>query len=92
MRAFAAGLLPPPYGASIEPRRIDPNRASLGELQALPGIGPTRAESIVLARVRHGPFRDLDGLLQVDGLGPDLVAGIARHVQFGQQSMPPTQR
>jgi competence protein ComEA len=58
------------------PTVIDINRASVAELQALPGIGPTRAEAIVLHRVRHGPFSDVDGLLLVDGIGDDTVASL----------------
>jgi competence ComEA-like helix-hairpin-helix protein len=75
VRAFAHGVLAsdrrPTVGA--EPIRIDLNRASVAELQALPGVGPVRAEAIVLHRVRHGPFPDVDALGSVDGLGADTV-------------------
>ncbi len=43
---------------------------------ALDGIGRVRAEQIVLHRVRHGPFRELEGLLDVDGIGPHTLARV----------------
>ena len=41
---------------------------------ALDGIGRARAAQIVLHRVRHGPFRELEDLLDVDGIGPHTLA------------------
>ena len=58
------------------PVRIDVNRAPLGDLLALPGIGRVRAEAIILHRVRHGPFKRVEDLGGVDGIGPGTVAGL----------------
>ncbi len=76
VRTFASGMLGVERGPSAlaVPVQIDLNRASVGELMALPGFGRVRAESIVLWRVRHGPIRRVDDLLQVDGLGAETVA------------------
>lgn len=76
VRAFARAVLGPeardkPMLAACT---IDVNRAGVGELQALPGIGPVRAEAIVLHRVRHGTFRQIEELAEVDGLGLETVA------------------
>lgn len=49
---------------------VDLNRASAGELEALPGIGPARAGAIVRWRGEHGSFRTIDDLLEVPGIGP----------------------
>ncbi len=74
---LARGLLPAPDGPPpAVPTRIDVNRATVGELMALPGIGRTRAEAIVLHRVRHGWFAALDDLVRVDGIGDSTVAGL----------------
>ena len=50
--------------------RLDLNRASISELQTLPGIGPARADAIVRWREEHGRFRRVEDLLQVPGVGP----------------------
>ncbi len=49
---------------------LDLNRASAEELEALPGIGPSRAEAVVRWRAEHGSFRNLEDLLEVPGIGP----------------------
>ncbi len=51
---------------------LDLNRASVAELDALPGIGPVLAGRIVAQREAHGPFRSADELLAVPGIGPRL--------------------
>ena len=48
---------------------IDINAASLEQLQSLPGVGPATASAIVAYREQHGPFRSVDGLLEVHGIG-----------------------
>jgi competence ComEA-like helix-hairpin-helix protein len=72
-RALWRGLAPPGPAVTVQLRQLDVNRASVDELQALPGVGPGRAEAIVLERIRRGPFEVVDDLLRVDGLGPDLL-------------------
>ncbi len=50
--------------------RLDINRASVQELQALPGIGEVLAQRVVEYRRAHGPFRTVEGLQNVKGIGP----------------------
>lgn len=86
IRAFADGMLRSgrdQVGIGARPVVIDVNRATVGELQALPGIGPSRAEAIVLHRVRHGPFQDLDALGRVDGIGGETVEELRRFAIAG---------
>ncbi len=59
-----------PGGTGGGPKRLDLNRASAGELEALPGIGPARARAIVRWREEHGRFRSVEDLLEVSGIGP----------------------
>ncbi|MCO6459386.1 MAG: helix-hairpin-helix domain-containing protein [Pirellulaceae bacterium] len=54
--------------------QVDLNRASPPELALLPGIGETLAERIMQYRLRHGPFRELDELQRVHGIGPRTLA------------------
>ena len=52
---------------------LDLNRASIEDLDRLPGIGPVLARRIVMHRARHGAFRSADELLGVPGIGPRLL-------------------
>jgi competence ComEA-like helix-hairpin-helix protein len=50
------------------------NAATVAELEALPGIGPKRARSIIASRnARGGQFTSFDEILKIDGIGPDTV-------------------
>lgn len=48
---------------------INLNSATAEQLEELPGIGPSTARAIVEHRNTHGPFREVDELLQVRGIG-----------------------
>ena len=52
---------------------ININRASAGELEALPGVGPATADQIVRDREANGPFASVDDLTRVSGIGPATV-------------------
>ncbi len=54
----------------LEEEKININRASAEELEALPGIGPVLAARIVAYREEHGPFRSVEDLLRIPGIGP----------------------
>jgi len=56
-------------GDSVEPQKIDINRAQAWLLEALPGIGPTLAQRIVDYRSQNGPFGSIADLKQVEGIG-----------------------
>lgn len=60
--------------------RIDPNFADAAELRRLPGIGPARADAILVERRRGGPFGSLDELRRVPGLGPTTIQRLAPHL------------
>lgn len=67
--------------------RINPNTASLGQLQTLPGIGPARAQAIVQHREAHlasPAFTCLEDLHRVHGLGPALVSDMAAWLDLGE--------
>ena len=49
---------------------VDLNEAGAAELESLPGIGPVTAAAIVAHRQREGPFRSVESLQEVTGIGP----------------------
>ena len=85
-RPLAVGREIPLWGERISAatERINPNTASAGSLQRLPGIGRTRAESIIAYRQVHGPvaFRCPEDLDNIRGIGPAIVRNVAPHLAF----------
>lgn len=65
-------------------QRININTAGAWLLQALPGIGETRAEAIIAYREAHGLFRDVDELTGVEGIGPGLLEDIRDLITVGE--------
>jgi len=53
--------------------RVNVNRASLVELDLLPGIGPAKAQRIVDHRRAEGPFARIDDLANVPGISQPCV-------------------
>lgn len=53
---------------------ININTATQTELIRIKGVGPTKAQAIIQYRQQHGPFKTLDDLQQVNGIGPKTIA------------------
>lgn len=70
-------------GSPLPAQQIDINIATLEELDDIPGIGPTKAQSIITYRVTHGSFTSLDELLNVPGIGPALLEQITPYIIIG---------
>ncbi len=51
------------------PQKVDLNRAEAWLLQALPGIGETRAQAIVNYRQQNGRFSHISEITRVEGIG-----------------------
>lgn len=60
----------PGAGAGTTGDQININTADLTQLQELPGVGPSIGQRIIDHREANGPFRTVDDLLDVKGIGP----------------------
>ncbi len=55
-----------------QPQRININLAEEWLLEALPGIGSTKAKAIIVYREQNGPFRHTSEIMNVEGIGQSL--------------------
>jgi competence protein ComEA len=78
------GAAPPKDGTPTPIQKVNINTAEPWLLEALSGIGPTRAQAIVDYRDEHGPFRRAEDLERVDGIGPGIVAKIREFITVGE--------
>lgn len=81
--AFVLLLLAFPAWAAV-----NINTADQAELETLPGIGASKAVAIVQYRVDHGPFKSVDELDNVAGIGPSTLASLRDLVTVGDGTAP----
>lgn len=58
--------LPPAQSISI-------NQANVQQLQQLEGVGAKKAQDIIEYRQKNGPFKSIEALQNVKGIGPKLI-------------------
>ena len=74
-----------PSGASATSKgRVDINRATVSELQALPGVGPKTAEAVIANREAMGRFVHVDDLMRVKGIGSKRMEQLRELVTVGR--------
>ncbi len=66
-----------------QPGLVDINRATVAELQTVPGIGEVRAQDIVAYREAYGPFANVEDIMQVSGIKEGLFAKIKDYITVG---------
>jgi len=59
---------------------VNLNSATSDQLDSLPGVGPSTAKAIISYRNRKGPFKKVEDLLNVPGIGPAKVAALRDQV------------
>ncbi|MCQ9378616.1 helix-hairpin-helix domain-containing protein [Methyloversatilis sp. XJ19-49] len=62
---------------------LDLNVATEAELDALPGIGPSRAQAIIEHRATNGPFASVEDLRHVKGIGDKTFAELKPLLSVG---------
>lgn len=63
---------------------VNINTAGVEELQALPGIGQSKAEAIVKHREENGNFKSTEDLMQVKGIGAKVYEKISTQLEVGE--------
>jgi competence protein ComEA len=56
--------------------RVNINEADVEELDELPEVGPSTAQSIIDYRQNNGEFRSVDELEEIPGIGPTTLEKI----------------
>ncbi len=78
---FSTSLIEIEQAAPLELEfQVQVNEAQWPELTLLPRIGETLARRIVAYRDQHGPFQNVDQLIEVKGIGPKTMRQIAPFV------------
>ena len=62
------------------PGKVNINTADAAQLEALDGIGPTLAQRIVAYREEHGPFADIESIMDVNGIGAGIFETIRQQI------------
>lgn len=70
-------------GAAGAQKKVNINTASAEELDSLPGIGASTAQKIVADRAANGPFKTIEDLKRVTGIGEKKFAQLADSITVG---------
>jgi competence ComEA-like helix-hairpin-helix protein len=65
---------------------ININTATSEELQQVPGIGPVTAEKILQTRKSYGPFKSVDDLRAIRGIGPKRLEKMRKYLTVGKSA------
>ncbi len=79
-----AALAAPEKPSGAPAVSVDLNTASAEELQSVPGIGQSLAARIIELRDKEGPFRRVEDLLKVKGIGEKSFEKIRPYVKIGK--------
>jgi competence protein ComEA len=84
--AFASSFALPAFAATP----VNVNKADATTIaKSLEGIGQSRAEAIVAWRQAHGPFKSVEDLAQVKGIGKSTLERNREAIRFSGDLPPP---
>ena len=89
--ALSLAGVPSPTVASLQPdtkasapaQTVNVNTATAAQFEALPGIGPSMARKIVGFREKNGPFKKLEDLMNVQGIGEKSFLKLRPYLSLG---------
>ncbi|MCM8784029.1 MAG: helix-hairpin-helix domain-containing protein [Candidatus Omnitrophica bacterium] len=65
---------------SLVIQKVNINSADFSQLVSIPGIGPVLAEAILEYRKIRGPFREMDQLKEIKGIGEKKLREIVEYI------------
>ena len=68
-------------GTEAQDGLIDINRADAAELMTLPGIGASKADSIISYREENGGFSSIEDIMNVEGIKEGVFNRIKEHIK-----------
>jgi competence protein ComEA len=71
------------------PAPVDLNAAGRADLEQVPGIGPVMAREIAADREKNGPFRSVEELRRVKGMGPVTFDKVRAFLRVEPATVPP---
>ncbi len=71
------------HAGHADEKLVNINSATATELASLKGLGDAKAKAIVAYREKNGPFKSVDDLDQVSGIGNKLLAALRPQVTTG---------
>lgn len=86
-------FLPASVGANKKKppeKPVNINTSGSEELQQVPGIGPATAQKILQMRKSYGPFKSVDDLLAIRGLGQKRLDKMRKYLTVGKPAAPTT--
>ena len=60
--------------------KVSINNASIEELMTLPGIGESKAKDIIDYRTKNGPFKKLEDLKNIHGIGENVYNNLKENI------------
>jgi comEA protein len=102
MLTLSVFLVAQPLAQSVQPKTDAPvaksalvlnlNTATATDLQELPGIGAKTAARIVDYRQKNGPFKKIEELMNVQGVGEKSFLKLRSQITVGSKSEPANQQ
>ena len=67
---------------AAQQQKLNLNKATIEQLEAVPGIGKSKAQAILAYIQEKGPITSQKQLTEVKGIGDKLAAKVAQYVSF----------
>lgn len=81
MMATQTESIADPTVVPVEDKRVNLNTATLEELDALPGVGPSTAKNIIAYRVAHGGFAAPEEIMNVKRIGEKTFQKLEEYIK-----------